>query len=343
MKKVLIVGATGFLGPALVEEFSLAGFEVICGVRNLEKAANELKFSGVRFAKINLNEDISPDIWLERLKEYQVDGVVNNVGIANTFGNQSLENVNLHAPVALFKAIRQMNNEQNGEKSRIRVVQISTTGVNWPDCEEYGYPRTKKKTDEALTAMNDLDYTIVRPNVVYEPERGHLLLAQIARIPIIFYIGKADIQPVYCRELAVGIVRLILDSGHANHKVLQACGPVPMTWKEIFFESRRALGKGRAIYFPIPLKPAQLFTWFIQFLPKIILKRFGLLSRIDPETIMMMTRGSIGCHREWSFYTGIRSIYLYDVYKTYEDGTESYQQFLKKIRNEVVQFQDMKE
>ena len=90
-ENILVVGATGFLGPALVEELSLAGFRVICGVRNLEKAAMQLPFPDIRFLKVNLNTDLSPQLWLTRLQEHNIHRVINNVGIATSFGGQSLE------------------------------------------------------------------------------------------------------------------------------------------------------------------------------------------------------------------------------------------------------------
>lgn len=97
-ENILVVGATGFLGPALVEELSMAGFTVTCGVRNLKKAARQLPFPGVQLLQVDFNTDLNPEIWLARLKEYDIDRVVNNVGIANCFGGQSLENVNVLAP-----------------------------------------------------------------------------------------------------------------------------------------------------------------------------------------------------------------------------------------------------
>ena len=94
-KRILVVGATGFVGPALVDEFSRAGYHVICGIRNLESASRQLNFPHVEFLQVDMNEDLNPNTWLDRLREYKVDGVVNNVGIANEFGDQSIEDVNV--------------------------------------------------------------------------------------------------------------------------------------------------------------------------------------------------------------------------------------------------------
>jgi nucleoside-diphosphate-sugar epimerase len=335
-KNVLVVGATGFLGPALVEELSLAGFQVICGVRNFTKAARQLNFPNVKLLRVELNTDIHPEVWLARLQEHSIDYVVNNVGIANPFGGQSLENVNVLAPLALFKAMESyhsMQKRSSKESASPRIIQISTTGVDWPDCYKFPYPESKRILEEHLTRLGNLVYLIIRPNVIYEPERGHLLLEQIARMPLIFYIGHALIQPVHCREIAIGVARLLKKDKPIQRSILRATGPTPMSWKEIFATSSAALGKKHVYYCSIPLKLAQFVTMMIQKLPKRLLYRFGVLSKMDPDTIVMMTKGSTGSNEDWLKATGLRAIGLDETYREYGKGAESYAAFIEGIRN----------
>ncbi len=334
-KTVLVMGSTGFLGPALVEEFIDAGFRVICGVRNLKKAARQLALPHVEYLEVDLNRDLEPEIWLQRLRDLSINGVVNNVGIANSFGGQSLENVNVRAPLALFEAVRifcEENRRICSTPVRLPIIQISTTGVNWPDCEQYDYPRTKKMTDEALSLMDDLDWIIVRPNVIYEPKRGHLILDEIAKIPLIFYVGHSEIQPIHCRELAIGIVRLMKPNSKALHCILDATGPDKLTWKEIFRQTKAALKKPAGLSLPAPLKLAQFVTLLIQQLPDKILYHLGILSKMDPDTIVMMTKGSTADNRQWLHHTGVRSIRLFDTYLAYGMGPKNYEKFIQELR-----------
>jgi len=338
-QNILVVGATGFLGPALVEELTLAGFRVICGVRNLKKAACQLTFSGVQLLQIDLNKDINPEVWLSRLKEYEIDRVVNNVGIANCFGGQSMENVNVLAPLALFEAAQFyfMDHEFSAtDGATPRVIQISTTGVDWPDCDKFPYPASKLLLEEQLARLGDLAYIIIRPNVIYEPERGHLLLEQIAKIPFIFYIGHEQIQPVHCRELAIGVARILTKKTVLKHTLLRAVGPTPMTWKEIFEVSSAALGKSHICYCAVPLKLAQIVTMLIQKLPEKVLSRFGILSKMDPDTLVMMTRGSTGSNKEWLQATDLRPVRLDETYREYEKGPEVYAAFIASLRDNSI-------
>ena len=335
-ENILVVGATGFLGPALVEELSLAGFKITCGVRNLEKAAKQLSFQKVTLLKVDLNTDISPDIWLERLREHNIDRIINNVGIATSFGDQSIENVNVLAPLALFKAMQSYLTEKNISKESTeppRIIQISTTGVDWPDRENFAYPASKARVDRQLSKLKDLNYLIIRPNVIYEPERGHLLLEQIARMPINFSVGNAQIQPIHSREISIGIVRLLTEVNGPAKKTLRACGPTAMTWEEIFNTTAVALKKDFFCSCSVPLNLAQMATRIIQLLPKKILMRFGILSKMDPQTIFMMTRGSTGDNGDWLAATNLEPIQLDKCYQNYQKGPDTYQAYIEHIRH----------
>lgn len=335
-KKILVVGATGFVGPALVDEFSRAGFHVICAVRNLESAARQLDIPHIEFLKVDMNTDLNPNIWLERLRKYKVDAVVNNVGIANEFGDQSLENVNINAPLALFEAVSFYSmeaDEPGGRPRNVSVIQISTTGVDWPDCDAYRYPRSKKLIDESLIETEGLLFTIVRPNVIYEPGRGHLLLEHIVRFPVLAYIGKTEMQPIHCRELAIGVVRLIQNPGTASCSILMATGPEVLTWKQIFLKVSEALGIKHGIFFRVPLLAGQFFTNLIQYLPQSVLRKLGILSKLDNDTIEMMTKGSTGDNNDWHEKTSITPIYIADAYRNFAESSEAYETYIQSIRD----------
>ncbi len=335
-KRILVVGATGFVGPALVDEFVRAGYHVICGVRNLETAEKQLVCPHVEFLKIDLNEDLNPNLWLDRLREHKIEGVVNNVGIANEFGDQSMENVNVNAPLALFEAVTfycQENLEANRQPQDVSVIQISTTGVDWPDCDAYRYPKSKKLIDETLIETTGLHFIIVRPNIIYEPGRGHLLLEQIVRFPVLGYIGNTAIQPIHCRELAIGVVRLMQNPFKASCSILLATGPEALTWKNVFLKVSEALGIKHSIFFRVPLIIGQFFTNLIQYMPQRLLSRLGILSKLDNDTIEMMTKGSTGDNSEWLEKTSLQPMYLFDTYKNFAQSSDTYAKYVQSIRD----------
>lgn len=334
-KKVLVVGATGFVGPAVVEELLRSGHKVVAAVRNIEKAKRELEFPGadsmIEFMKVDLNEDLDPEIWMDRLKTSGITGIVNNAGIATSFGGQSLENVNTKAPLALFEAARRLKKENDGS---IRVVQISTTGVDWEDCDDYEYPRTKKATDEALSQMDDLDWVIVKPNVIVEPGRGHMQIEQLVKTPIIGYVRKKDIQPINNKELAIGVSRLMEPDNEAHQEILDATGPTVMSWKELFSSVRLATGYDVTLPVPVPIWVAQFGAKLIQMLPNKWLSKMGAFANITPETIDMMTKGSIRDNHKWVQYTKIKPTNMYEAYAAFHEGPEAYDIFNSDLRTD---------
>ncbi len=339
-KRILVVGATGFVGPALVDEFSRAGYHVICGIRNLESGVKQLNFPHVEFLQVDMNEDLNPNTWLERLREYRIDGVVNNVGIANEFGDQSMEDVNVNAPLALFEAVTfycQENLEANRQPQNVSVIQISTTGVDWSDCDAYRYPKSKKLIDEALLETTGFKSIIVRPNIIYEPGRGHLLLEQIVRLPVLGYIGSTEIQPIHCRELAIGVVRLLQNPFEASWSILLATGPEVLTWKQVYLKVSEALGIKHGIFVRLPLFIGQFFTNLIHYLPERVLRRLCILSKMDNDTIDMMTKGSTGDNAEWLQKTSLQPIYLFDAYRKLAESSEASERYIQSIRDKIVQ------
>ena len=171
--------------------------------------------------------------------------MVDNVGIANDFGGQSLENVYVLAPLALFEATRLHCRAQKSsakDSAVARVIQISTIGVDWPDCDKFPYAASKLRLEEQLAGLGELAHVIIRPNVIYEPQRGHLLLEQIAKIPILFYIGHEQIQPVHCREIAIGVVRILMRETVRAHSILRAVGPVARPGKRFLRSRLQRLG-----------------------------------------------------------------------------------------------------
>src|SRR5215212_1773242 len=126
--RVLVTGASGFIGHALADALARQGHEVLRASRSGEVA--------VDFARV-------PDAswWLAKLSG--VDAVVNAVGILRERAGQSFEALHARAPVELFRACAQL---------RIAtVVQVSALGADAG--AQSRYHLSKKTADDALRAL----------------------------------------------------------------------------------------------------------------------------------------------------------------------------------------------
>lgn len=102
--KVLITGATGFLGSHLVEFLAKQGHEVFALVRNEEK-----------FNKLNLPakpisgylQSDGPHDWIKKLP-YDLDAVIHNAGIVHSFNPRDFYDINSRATKQLIEDLKIM-------------------------------------------------------------------------------------------------------------------------------------------------------------------------------------------------------------------------------------------
>ena len=168
--RVLVTGATGFIGAHVVAALLAAGHEPVPCARN--KLFGKRRLPGLDWLKIDFNTDTSVENWLTRVQG--VDAVVNCAGILQGSLGQSMDLVHSEGPVALFEACARVGVR--------RVVQISAIGADPNGATAFS--RSKAKGDEALSGL-DLDWIVLRPSLVYGAGSygGTSLLRGLAALP----------------------------------------------------------------------------------------------------------------------------------------------------------------
>ena len=265
--KVLVLGASGFVGGRLAHAFEAAGFEVIRGVH--DRRGNP----GSRSVDIDYMHDHTPAAWLPRLAG--VDIVVNAVGILRETPAASFEAVHVDAPTALFRACAQL-----GIK---KVVQVSALGADI--YAKSRYHRSKKRGDDVLTTLK-VPWVIVQPSLVFgESGVSAALFARMAALPLIPLPGKGNqhVQPIHVDDLCEAIVRLIRTNEHDGQRIA-AVGPRPLTLRGLLGALRRALGLGEPHFISVPMPLVQAAAALGERLRGTLL---------DSETLGMLLRGNV--------------------------------------------------
>ena len=138
--KILLCGASGFVGRHLEKALLEAGHQVTRGVRQ-PRNTNDVA--------IDYRNDTEIATWIPRLSG--IEAVVNAVGVLRDSKAQPMAKLHDAVPRALFAAAA-----QSGVK---RIVQISALGVGTgiPSA----YMQTKQKADDFLQTLN-VDWAILR-------------------------------------------------------------------------------------------------------------------------------------------------------------------------------------
>src|SRR5206468_12309773 len=126
------------------------------------------------------------------------------------------------------------------------------------------YGRSKLAAEILVQAM-PLDWTIVRPPVVYgEWDRGTLTIFQLARrgvVPV-FGDGSQELSVIHAEDLARALIAAATSPGSAG-RVYFAAHPVVTTSRALVLAAARALGRGAPRIVPVPGLIARGVLWTV--------------------------------------------------------------------------------
>jgi nucleoside-diphosphate-sugar epimerase len=245
MRTVLVTGATGFVGSHVVPELLAGGFTVVA--LQHARAARETAAGSLPVGVVARPGDMTrPETLAAALAG--VDAVIHLVALVrDRTDGRDLARVNLDGTRNLIAAM-----EAAGVR---RLVHLGALGV--ADRPEMHYASSKARA-EAAVAASGLDWTILKPSVMFGPGDGFFnILAGLVRVPfpVVPVPGRGDsrFQPLHAGDLA-RCVRLSLERPATIGRVFELGGPRSWTYREIVAEVARALRKRRVLVgMPVPL------------------------------------------------------------------------------------------
>ena len=238
--KILLTGATGFVGGEVLKQAAAAGHQVRVLARNPARAEGLVKQHGVEVFHGNILAAPSLAGCMEG-----IDAVAHLVGIITEVNEMTFDRVHREGTVNLLA---------EAKKAKIkRWIQMSALGVR-PNARSR-YHQSKWAAEEAVRAA-PLDWTIVRPSIIYGRRDGFVnLFARMMRFPWnllqVFTVpaiggGYAHLQPVPVEDVAGVIVRS-LDKPESFKKTYDLCGPQPLRFREVLSEIAAVLGHQTSI------------------------------------------------------------------------------------------------
>ena len=251
MKKVLVLGGTGFVGRHVCEQLNRLGIRATVPTR---RAVNAKHVQTLPMVDV-LEADIHEFSTLVDLVAGH-DAVINLVAILHGTPRQ-FDAVHVQLPKKLVRAMR-----SQGVK---RLVHVSALGASAHAASHY--QRTKAE-GEALLQAAELDLTILRPSVIFGAEDRFLnMFAKMqAVLPVVPLAGSnTRFQPVWVGNVAEAVVKSLQQSNTICH-TYECVGPDVFTLAELVRLSGQLSGNARPVL-GLPRAIAYFQALFLQSLP----------------------------------------------------------------------------
>lgn len=227
MDKILITGASGFIGSFLVEYGLQAGYEVYAGIRR-SSSREYLKDPRIRFLEMDFSSDTKLDATLEACR---ADGIrfryiVHNAGLTKARQKDDFRRVNCDNTVRFVEALRRTGMVPE------KFLMVSSLAAYGPGDPVTGKPvrlddeprpielygRSKMEAENYLRSLDGFPWLIIRPTGVYGPrEKDYFVFFQTISRGLEPYIGsrRQVLTFIYVRDL-VKAIYLALASPHTR-------------------------------------------------------------------------------------------------------------------------------
>ncbi len=318
-ERVLVTGATGFIGSFIVEEGLKRGYEVWAAVRS-SSSRKYLSDSRIHFVELDLS---STERLVEQLRGLDFDYVVHAAGVTKCADRQDFFRVNTEGTAHLVEALQRAGLHVK------RLVYLSSLSIFGPIREEQpyteitdadtpqpntAYGRSKLQAEELLKGKEQAPETIIlRPTGVYGPrEKDYFLMAKSIRGHVDFSVGwkQQDITFVYVRDV-VQAVFLAFTNGTPGKAYFLSDGEVyqSSTFSDLII---RELGHPWCLRIKAPLWVLRVATFFGEWMGRLTGKvtalnsdKYHILKQRNWRCDISPARRELGYDPQWQLERGV--------------------------------------
>jgi NADH dehydrogenase len=227
--RVLVTGATGFVGPSVANAIAAAGHDV----RVLERKPGSAARAGIAQAEA-VRGDMTDSASLG-LATAGMDVVVHLVAIRQG-SRDTFQRVMVEGTRNLIAAATQA-----GVK---RLVLMSALGTTEETKDLVPYYEAKW-TEEQDVKASGLEHVIFRPSFIFGREGGilptFLRLARVGPFTGIVGSGEQRIQPIWAADVGSYFAQAV-DEQQAANRTFELGGPDVVSWNELWSRIRAVLG-----------------------------------------------------------------------------------------------------
>ena len=274
--KILLAGATGYLGTFITEELVKREYDVKIIVRNKEKV--ELEAQNLTILEAQLTQPETLDGVCKN-----IDVVISAVGITRQKDGLTYMDVDFQSNVNLIDEAK-----KEGVK---KIVYISV--LNGEKLRHLKICEAKEKLGDYLK-LSGMDYCIIRPNGFFSDMKDFLNMAKTGKV-YLFGDGKLKLNPIHGKDLAKEVCNAIMN----NKKEINIGGPDMLSQKQIAELALKAYKKPmKIIYFPDWIR--KLILWSLRSFTSS--KTYGPIEFFMTTMVMDMEAPKFGNHKLEDFF-----------------------------------------
>ena len=326
--KILVTGASGFIGSFIVEEALRRGFETWAAVRGSSSRAY-LQDPHIHFIELNLSSEEQLE---KQLSGHEFDYVVHAAGVTKCIDKRDFRRINTEGTKNLVTALMALRmplrrfvylsslSVFGAIREQQPYEEIRETDTPQPNPE---YGRSKLEAERWLESLSpdpspegrgEFPYVILRPTGVYGPrERDYFLMAKSIKQHSDFAVGfkRQDITFVYVTDV-VQAVFLALEKGQTGRKYFLSDGQVyqSTTFSDLIHEE---LGRPWWIRITAPVWVLRVVTFFGEHIGRLTGKisalnndKYNILKQRNWRCDIEPAIRELGYHPEVDLSEGVR-------------------------------------
>jgi uncharacterized protein YbjT (DUF2867 family) len=281
--KILLAGATGYLGRFIAAELQNQEYPTKIVVRNDNNISFNKEYFETSVAEVTRPEDLTGMM-------NDVEVVISTVGITKQKEGFTYMDVDYQANLNLL---------QEAEKAGVKKF-IYVSAFNADKLTHLKICYAKEKFVEALK-NSELEYCIVRPNGFFSDMAEFLKMAKKGKAEL-FGDGEFKMNPIHGEDLAEVCVKAI----GSNERTIDAGGPRVYTHNEIVELAFNTLGKKVKISY-MPEWMRKTILWFARTFTSS--KKYGPMEFFFTVLAMDMVAPMYGTHTLKNYFEDIKDDY----------------------------------
>lgn len=324
-KKVLVTGASGFIGSFLVEGGLERGMQVWAGVRK-SSSRKYLQDSRISFAELDFTDS---DRLEEQLKQHKLehggwDYIIHCAGVTKCRDKADFEIGNYWTTRHFIETLMRL------EMLPEQFIYISSLSIFGPirekdyspiceqdtPCPNTAYGVSKLHSEEYLQKLKDFPYVIFRPTGVYGPrEKDYFLMVESISRHVDFAAGfrRQDITFVYVKDLVQAVYRAI-DKKVLRRAYFVSDGYVynSRTFSDLI---QKELGNPWLIRFTCPLALLKVISFFAENIARLFhksstlnLDKYKIMKQRNWQCDITPLEKELGYRAEYPLERGVKEI-----------------------------------